>query len=45
MLEGFAFSLLIGVLVGTYSTIFIASPAVLWLAERIERKKAAARAA
>ena len=30
-IHGFAFALVIGVLVGTYSSIFIASPALLWL--------------
>jgi SecD/SecF fusion protein len=30
-IHGFAFSLVIGVIVGTYSSIFIASPALLWM--------------
>jgi SecD/SecF fusion protein len=30
-IHGFAFALVIGVLVGTYSSIFIASPTLLWL--------------
>ena len=30
-IHGFAFTLTIGVIVGTYSSIFIASPALLWL--------------
>ena len=30
-IHGFAFALTIGVIVGTYSSIFIASPALLWL--------------
>ena len=30
-IHGFAFALVIGVIVGTYSSIFIASPALLWL--------------
>lgn len=30
-IHGFAFALVIGVLVGTYSSIFIASPSLLWL--------------
>jgi SecD/SecF fusion protein len=30
-LEGFAFAVIIGVIVGTYSSMFIASPALLWL--------------
>lgn len=33
-IHGFAFALLIGVMVGTYSSIFIASPALLWLTNR-----------
>lgn len=33
-LEGFAFALTIGIFSGTYSTIFIASPLVLWLRNR-----------
>jgi preprotein translocase subunit SecF len=30
VLNDFAFSFLVGVMVGTYSSIFIASPIVLW---------------
>ncbi|MFP6692636.1 MAG: protein translocase subunit SecF [Pirellulales bacterium] len=30
-IHGFAFALVIGVLVGTYSSIFVASPALLWM--------------
>ncbi len=30
-IHGFAFSLVIGVIVGTYSSIFVASPTLLWL--------------
>jgi SecD/SecF fusion protein len=33
--HGFAFTLLVGIIVGTYSSIFIASPALLWL-DRLE---------
>ena len=33
-IHGFAFALLIGVVVGTYSSIFIASPALVWMANR-----------
>ncbi|MDP6929055.1 MAG: protein translocase subunit SecD [Planctomycetota bacterium] len=33
-LEGFSFALIVGVLTGTYSTIFVASPIVLWLRNR-----------
>lgn len=34
VIEGFAFALLIGVLVGTYSSMFIATPTLLWLEKR-----------
>lgn len=34
VLEGFSFVMLIGVLSGTYSTIYIASPMLWWLTER-----------
>ncbi len=33
-LEGFSFALCIGLLAGTYSTIFVATPIVLWLRKR-----------
>jgi SecD/SecF fusion protein len=42
----FAFSLVIGVLVGTYSSIFVASPILLWMAQSSaggQRGKASAR--
>jgi SecD/SecF fusion protein len=32
-IHGFAFALLIGVLVGTYSSMFVASPALLWMTQ------------
>jgi SecD/SecF fusion protein len=39
-IHGFAFAMLIGLLTGTYSTVFIATPFVLWLAgKRIEDKR------
>ena len=38
-IRDFAFALLIGVLVGTYSSIFIASPVVVWLDSRFAKKK------
>ena len=34
VIEGFAFALLVGVMVGTYSSMFIASPVLLWLESR-----------
>ncbi|MCB9915765.1 MAG: protein translocase subunit SecD [Planctomycetes bacterium] len=39
VLEGFAFALGFGVVVGTYSSIFIASPALLFFERRDERKR------
>jgi SecD/SecF fusion protein len=35
----FAFSLVIGVIVGTYSSIFVASPVLLWIAQSSQAKK------
>ena len=32
-IHGFAFALVIGVIVGTYSSIFVASPALLWMSQ------------
>ena len=40
-IHAFAFALVIGVIVGTYSSIFIASPILLWLIERKDQPKAA----
>jgi SecD/SecF fusion protein len=34
VIEGFAFALLIGVIVGTYSSMFVATPTLLWLEKR-----------
>jgi len=39
-IHGFAFALLVGVVVGTYSSIFIASPVLSWLAGRDTDAKA-----
>ena len=50
IIHGFAFTLLVGVVVGTYSSIFVASPILLWLgfsvsdfrakeAEKLKREK------
>ena len=33
-IHGFAFSLVIGVVVGTYSSIFIAAPTVVWMQDK-----------
>lgn len=46
ILKGFSFTLLIGVVVGTYSSIFVASPILIWLKFSISEfraKEAAAR--
>jgi len=39
-IHGFAYCLLIGILVGTYSSIFIAAPILLWIVERQQAAKA-----
>ena len=41
ILEGFTFAMAAGVIVGTYSSLFIASPVFIWLEERAQRKRAA----
>ena len=41
-IHAFAFALLIGVLVGTYSSIFIAAPVLLWISNREGKKTRAA---
>jgi SecD/SecF fusion protein len=33
-IHAFAFTMLVGIITGTYSTVYIASPIVLWLQER-----------
>ena len=43
-LEGFAFALTFGVVAGTFSSIYIASPMLVWLEERAARKASAAPA-
>lgn len=40
VLNGFSFALVLGVIVGTYSTLAIATPVVLWWQTFLERKKA-----
>jgi SecD/SecF fusion protein len=40
-IHAFAFALLIGVVVGTYSSIFIAAPALLWISKRENKKRSA----
>jgi preprotein translocase subunit SecF len=39
ILKGFSFTLLIGVVVGTYSSIFIASPVLMWLGFDVKEYK------
>lgn len=41
-IHAFAFSLVVGVLVGTYSSIFVASPILLWLVNRYQPEARAA---
>ena len=48
VLRGFAFTMAVGILVGTYSTIYIASPFVIWWTDRAAKQQgpgAAAKAA
>ena len=42
-IHGFAFCLLIGILVGTYSSIFVAAPILLWLSKREQAARAASK--
>ncbi len=46
-IHGFAYALVVGVIVGTYSSIFIASPALMWMSSRSQQaaNKPGARAA
>jgi len=37
VLRGFSLALLIGIIVGTYSTIAIASPIMVWWQQRLQR--------
>jgi SecD/SecF fusion protein len=41
-IHGFAFALVIGVMVGTYSSIFVASPVLLWMTQGEQAKKTGA---
>jgi SecD/SecF fusion protein len=43
-IHGFAFAMLVGLVSGVYSTIYIANPVVLWLSQKQEPKKAEVRA-
>ncbi|MCI0636335.1 MAG: protein translocase subunit SecF, partial [Actinobacteria bacterium] len=43
-LEGFCFAMLVGMISGVYSTIYIANPILLWLENRAARRGAGARA-
>lgn len=45
VLRGFGFTMVVGILVGTYSTLFIAVPLVSWWYARQERAGASAKAA
>jgi preprotein translocase subunit SecF len=45
VLNGFAFALVVGIIVGTYSSIFVASPILVWGHDFMQRRKKAAPAA
>jgi len=40
-LEGFSFAMIVGVITGTYSSVYVASPFVLWLGKMADKKKSA----
>ena len=39
-IHGFAYAMLIGTVVGMYSTVFIAAPFLLWMLQRKEKETA-----
>lgn len=41
VLNGFSFALVVGILIGTYSSIFVASPILIWWQNRLEARKSA----
>jgi preprotein translocase subunit SecF len=41
-LNGFSFALVVGIIIGTYSSIFIASPILVFWQEFVEKRKRAA---
>ncbi len=45
VLKGFGFAMVVGIVVGTYSTVYIASPVVLWWREGRSKSPAASKAA
>ena len=46
VLRGFGFTMVVGIIIGTYSTIYIAAPIVVWWDEyRRKQRPPAARAA
>jgi preprotein translocase subunit SecF len=45
VLRGFSFALVVGVLVGSYSTIFVASPLLLWWQDLAAARSAPSRRA
>ena len=38
-LEGFSFAMIVGVITGTYSSVYVASPFVLWIGKVADRRK------
>jgi SecD/SecF fusion protein len=40
-LEGFSFAMIVGVITGTYSSVYVAAPFVLWLGKLADKKKTA----
>jgi preprotein translocase subunit SecF len=39
VLRGFSLALVIGIIIGTYSSVFIASPIVIWARDWLDRRK------
>ena len=42
VIHDFAFALMVGVIVGTYSSVYVASPVVLFVNDRLAKRRAAA---
>ena len=45
VLEGFSYCMLVGVISGAYSTIYVASPVLLWLENRAKKSSGGGDAA
>jgi preprotein translocase subunit SecF len=43
VLNGFSFALVVGIIIGTYSTMFIASPILIFWRDYVEKRKRSTR--